>query len=112
MEMVEITYLLAGHNINKCFLSGGIISENCNRERKIPDKSDLLNIYVKVDVMNSAYSCNIFKIRKRIIRLIINAGNRDSCRSQLFRNLKILPLKSLYIFSFHYLLLKMEIYMN
>jgi len=42
---------------------------------------------------NSAYSSNIFKIQKRIIRIIINARNRDSCH-QLFKNLKILPPKS------------------
>jgi len=47
---------------------------------------------------NSAYSCNIFKIQKRIIGIILNARNRDSCR-QLFKNLKTLPLKSQYIFS-------------
>ena len=47
---------------------------------------------------NSAYSSNIFKIQKRMIRRIMNAKNRDSCR-QLFKNLKILPLKSQYIFS-------------
>ena len=46
---------------------------------------------------NSAYSCNIFKIQKGIIRIIMNARNRDSCR-QLFKTLKILPLKSQYIF--------------
>jgi len=33
-----------------------------------------------------------------LIRTIMNARNRDSCR-QLFKNLKILPLKSQYIFS-------------
>jgi len=48
---------------------------------------------------NSAYSSNIFQIKKRIIRIIMNARNRDSCR-QLFKNLKILPLKSQYIFPF------------
>jgi len=47
---------------------------------------------------NSAYSSNIFKIKKRIIRIIMNARNRDSCH-QLFKNLKILPLKSQCIFS-------------
>jgi hypothetical protein len=47
---------------------------------------------------NSAYSSNIFKIQKRVITIIINARNRDSCH-QLFKNLKILPLKSQYIFS-------------
>jgi len=48
---------------------------------------------------NSAYSSNIFKIQKRIIRIIMNARNRDSCH-QLFKILKILPLKSQYIFFF------------
>ena len=47
---------------------------------------------------NSAYSSNIFKIQKRIIRIIMNAKNRDSS-CQLFENLKILPLKSQYISS-------------
>jgi len=47
---------------------------------------------------NSAYSSDIFKIQKRIIRIIMNPRNRDFCR-QLFKNLKILPLKSQYIFS-------------
>ena len=47
---------------------------------------------------NSAYSANIFKIQKRIIKIIMNARNRDSCH-QLFKNLKILPLKSQHIFS-------------
>jgi len=60
---------------------------------------------------NSAYSFNIFKIKKRIIRIIMNARNRDSCR-QLFKNLKIVTLKPQYIFPFYYLLLKIEIYMN
>jgi len=45
---------------------------------------------------NSAY--NIFKIKKLIIRIIMNARNTDSCH-QLFKTLKILPLKSQYIFS-------------
>ena len=45
---------------------------------------------------NSAYSSNIFKIQKRVNRIIMNAKNRDSSR-QLFENLKILPLKSQYI---------------
>ena len=46
---------------------------------------------------NSAYSSINFKIQKRIIRIIMNARNRDSGH-QLFNNLKILPLKSQYIF--------------
>jgi len=46
---------------------------------------------------NSEYSSNIFKIQKGIIRIIVNARNKDSCH-QFFKNLKILPLKSQYIF--------------
>jgi hypothetical protein len=34
---------------------------------------------------NSAYSSNIFKIPKTIIRIIMNARNIDTCR-QLFKN--------------------------
>jgi len=41
----------------------------------------------------------------------MNTRNRDSGR-QLFKNLNILPLKSQYFFTFYYLLLKIEIYMN
>ena len=47
---------------------------------------------------NSPYSINIFRIQKRIIRVIMNAKTRDSCR-ELFKNLKILPMYSQYIFS-------------
>jgi len=46
---------------------------------------------------NSAYCSDIFKIQKRIIRINVNARNRDSCH-QWLKNLKILPLKSQYIF--------------
>jgi len=50
---------------------------------------------------NSAYSSNIFKIQKRIIIITMNARNTDFCH-RLFENLKTLPLKSQYIFSFYY----------
>ena len=40
----------------------------------------------------------IFKIQKRIIRIIANSNYRTSCRN-LFKKLKILPLQSQYILS-------------
>ena len=46
---------------------------------------------------NYAYRSNNFKIKKRIIRIIMNARNKDSFR-QLFKNLNIIQLKSQYIF--------------
>jgi hypothetical protein len=49
---------------------------------------------------NSHFSGSILKIKKRVIRIITNAGRRDSC-SQLYKQLQILPLPSLYIFSLH-----------
>jgi len=55
-------------------------------------------LYVIIFWGNSAYSSNIFKIQKRIIGIIMNGRNRDSCH-HLFTNLKILPLKSQYNFS-------------
>jgi hypothetical protein len=46
----------------------------------------------------STHSKLIFKIQKRIIRIIMNSGNMASCRD-LFKKLDILPLQSQYIFS-------------
>ena len=47
---------------------------------------------------NSHHSDCVFKIQKRIIRIITNTGRRDSCR-ELYKQLQILPLPSQYIFS-------------
>jgi len=47
---------------------------------------------------NPSYSNNIFKLQKRIIRIIIYVGIRDPCR-KYFKLLNILPLSSQYIFS-------------
>jgi hypothetical protein len=46
----------------------------------------------------SQHSNSIFKIQKRIIRIITNTGSRDSCL-QIFKQLQILSLPSQYIFS-------------
>jgi hypothetical protein len=46
---------------------------------------------------NSVHSKYIFKIQKRTIRIITNAGIRDSCRD-LFKKLQILPFYSQYIY--------------
>jgi len=46
----------------------------------------------------STHSKIIFKIQKRIIRIITNSDNKISCRD-LFKKLYILPLQSQYIFS-------------
>jgi len=47
---------------------------------------------------NSSRSNTIFKLQKRVIRIIMNAGIRQTCR-ELFRELNILPLHSQYILS-------------
>jgi hypothetical protein len=47
---------------------------------------------------NSPHSNNIFKLQKRVIRIITNFRKRDSCR-ELFKELEILPFYSQYIFS-------------
>jgi hypothetical protein len=47
---------------------------------------------------NSTNSSRIFKIQKRAIRIIMGQKSRDSCRD-LFKELKMLPFISQYIFS-------------
>jgi len=47
---------------------------------------------------NSHYSNTIFRLQKRIIRIIVGLRSRDSCREH-FKKLKILPLQSQYILS-------------
>ena len=48
---------------------------------------------------SSHHSNNIFKIQKRIIRIITNKCKCDSCR-QLYKQLQILTFPAQYIFSF------------
>jgi len=47
---------------------------------------------------NSHHSNIIFRLQKEIIRIIVGIRGRDSCREH-FKNLKILPLQSQYIYS-------------
>jgi len=47
---------------------------------------------------NSHFSDSIFKVQKRIIRVISGSGIWDPCRD-LYRKFRIFPLPSLYIFS-------------
>jgi hypothetical protein len=47
---------------------------------------------------NSSYAMSIFRVQKRVLRIITGTGYRNSCR-QLFKTLKILPLQSQYIYS-------------
>jgi hypothetical protein len=47
---------------------------------------------------NSHQSINIFKIQKRIIRIMTNSNRHDTCHP-FFNHLRILPLPSQYIFS-------------
>jgi hypothetical protein len=54
---------------------------------------------------NSTESNDIFKIQKRIIRIIMNPNENASCR-ELFKKLKILPLQSQYIYSIFLYIIK------
>ena len=46
---------------------------------------------------NSTPSSRVFRMQKRIIRIMMGSRSRNSCR-KLFISLKILPVPSLYIF--------------
>jgi len=54
---------------------------------------------------NKPYSERMFKIQKRVIRIITNSRMRDSCM-ELFQRLEILPLYSQYIFSLSIFVMK------
>jgi hypothetical protein len=45
---------------------------------------------------NSSHAESVFKLQKRVIRLIKGCGCRDSCREH-FRDMNVLPLRSQYI---------------
>jgi hypothetical protein len=47
---------------------------------------------------NSHHSIKIFKMQKKVLRIIVGCRNRESCRG-LFKQLNILPLTSQYIYS-------------
>jgi hypothetical protein len=47
---------------------------------------------------NTNHSMCIFKLQKRAVKIMVGAGNRDSCR-KIFTLLKILPLPSRYLYS-------------
>jgi len=47
---------------------------------------------------NSSYSSKTFGMLKGVVRIIVGCRSRDSCQN-LFKKVKILPLKSQYIFS-------------
>ena len=52
---------------------------------------------------NSSYSEDIFKIQKKIIRIIMNSSRNASCR-QLFKELNTLPIQPQYIRAYSILL--------
>jgi hypothetical protein len=56
---------------------------------------------------NSPHSIKIFKMQKRIIRIMIGCKNRVSCRN-LFRRLEILPFVSQYILSLMLFVVKLQ----
>jgi hypothetical protein len=59
----------------------------------------------------SSYSKIIFKIQKRIVRIITKSGNKESCHN-LFKKLCILPLQSQYIFVYLCLLLRIRAFLK
>jgi hypothetical protein len=48
---------------------------------------------------NSSHSFTIFRLQKKVIRIMLGCGNRVSCRN-IFKELEILPLASQYYIFF------------
>jgi hypothetical protein len=55
----------------------------------------------------SSSSLKLYKLQKRVVCIMMDQGNRTSCR-ELFKKLEILPLKSQYIFSILLFVVKNE----
>jgi hypothetical protein len=47
---------------------------------------------------NSSYTIKLFRIRKKVVRIMMGLKKKDSCRDS-FKEMKILPLCSQYIYS-------------
>ena len=57
-------------------------------------ENDILFVFpFNIDLRN-----NIFRMQKKIVRIMVGIRNRDSCR-EYFKRLKILPLQSQYLLS-------------
>jgi hypothetical protein len=56
---------------------------------------------------NSSDADRVFKLQKRVIRIMEGCGYRDSCREH-YRDMYILPLRSQYIYSLMMLVVKIE----
>ena len=48
---------------------------------------------------NSSHAIKIVKLQKRVVRIMMGCGYRESCSRDLFKKISILPLKSQYILS-------------
>jgi uncharacterized membrane protein len=57
----------------------------------------LITTYGLIFWGNTTNSVQVFKLQKRVVRIMVGAANRDSCK-KIFRSLQILPLPSLYIY--------------
>ena len=76
--------------------------------KQLLNRETLMNVYFSLvhSILSSGiiflglwnHSKTIFKIKKRIIRIIMNVSSRTSCQN-LFKQLNILPLQSQYIYS-------------
>jgi hypothetical protein len=58
---------------------------------------------------NSTHSHLVLKLQKRVLRLIMGIGKRDSCR-EIFKELRILPFYCQYIYSILFVIKNKEIF--
>jgi hypothetical protein len=81
-----------------CFLHSKIVkkfSDSISIKRLFPG---LTSYICQLIIQQHSYHSNaVFKLQKRIIRIMVGIRDRESCRDY-FRKLKILPLQSQYIY--------------
>ena len=105
LPVVSQAHMKTSHHLSyhihrsKSLLLEGIFTLSLLNKWFFKADAELLNIsYGIIFWCNSHLSDSIFKIQKRIIRVITNSGRHDLCRD-FYKKLQILPLPSHYIFS-------------
>ena len=96
--LLFVVHASADYNKTRAYTAACPVNNIEHGQNRMPQKHTTIMTYGIIFWGNSPHSTNIFKIQKRIIRIMTKSRSRDSCR-QLFKRLENLPLQSQYILS-------------
>jgi len=94
-------YVIPKHKLNTAYFSARAVKPYISQESLRVIYFSYFCSIMSYDIIfwgNSSVSNNIFRLQKRVIRIITNIRSKDSCREQC-KKLQILPLQSQYVHS-------------